>query len=136
MAQLAHDHPTWLRFFIRRDQRTPLGDVGARSFLLRIGYQLASLHPELFRQDSIQLAVEQRIGTAAADSEVVGAEVKRILASPFYQKVVHIQQKVERGGGRVVGLKVEELVVAPQLVDLSALWNMALGRPSPGSTPA
>ena len=130
MAQLAHDHPDWPRYFIRRDQRTALGDVGAHSFLLRIGYQLAALHPELFRQDRIQLAVEQRIGTAEAGSEVIGAEVKRILASPFYQKVVHIQQQVERTGGRVVGLQVEELVVDPQLLDLSALQNMALFDPA------
>jgi hypothetical protein len=27
MAQLAHDHPDWLRYFIRRDQRSVLADV-------------------------------------------------------------------------------------------------------------
>ncbi|MBN1136329.1 MAG: hypothetical protein JXM73_07075 [Anaerolineae bacterium] len=85
---------------------------------------------------SASLHTGQRITKVQADSEIIGAEVKRILASPFYQKVVHIQQQVGRSGGRVVGLKVEELVVAPQLVDLSALRSMALRQPSPGSTPA
>src|SRR5687768_17287198 len=33
MAQLAEDHPKWLRYFLRRDQREVLADVGARSFL-------------------------------------------------------------------------------------------------------
>jgi hypothetical protein len=131
MAQLAHDRRDWPRYFIRRDQRTPLGDVGAHSFLLRIGYQLAAVCPELFRLDRIQLAVEQPIGTAEAGSEVVGVEVVRILAPPFHQKVVHIHQQVEQSGGRVVGLKVtEELVVDPQLLDLSALQNMALFDPA------
>jgi hypothetical protein len=38
LAQLAHDHPNWLRYFIRRDQRSVLSDVSAKSLLLRIGY--------------------------------------------------------------------------------------------------
>lgn len=33
LAQLAHDHPNWPVYFIYRDQRTPLGDVDAESFL-------------------------------------------------------------------------------------------------------
>src|SRR5262245_44979781 len=43
-AQLAADHPDWLCYFIRRDQRSTLSGVGARSFLLRIGYQFAAHH--------------------------------------------------------------------------------------------
>lgn len=130
MAQLAHDHPDWPRYFIRRDQVTPLGDVGTKSFLLRIGYQLVALYPHLFTQERVQIAVEQRIGTAAAGSEVIGAEVKRLLASPFYQKALQIQQHVERNAGRIVGLKVEELVVETRLLDLSDLQNMALLDPA------
>jgi hypothetical protein len=96
MAQLAADRPTWLRYFIRRDQRTPLGDVGVRSFLLRIGYQLAALQPDIFTSERIQLSVEQRVGEIEARGEVVGTEVRRILASPFYQKALEIRQNVER----------------------------------------
>ena len=40
MAQLANAHPQWLRYFIRRDQRTVLEDVSSKSLLLRLGYQL------------------------------------------------------------------------------------------------
>jgi hypothetical protein len=36
MAQLAHDHADWLRYFIRRDQREVLTDVSDKSFLLRL----------------------------------------------------------------------------------------------------
>jgi hypothetical protein len=48
MAQRAHDHSEWLRYFIRRDQRSVLADVSDKSVLLRIGYQLAARHPHLF----------------------------------------------------------------------------------------
>src|SRR5262245_8889153 len=130
MAQLAAEHPTWLRYFIRRDQRTPLGDVGVRSFLLRIGYQLAALHPDLFTSERIQLSVEQRVGEIEARGEVVGAEVKRILASPFYQKALEIRQRVGRNAGRTVGLKVEELVIETRQLDQSDLQNMALLDPA------
>jgi ferredoxin len=107
MAQLAADHPDWPRYFIRSNQVTPLGDVGAKSFLLRIGYQLVALYPHLFTQERVQIAVEQRVGTAAAGSEVVGAEVKRLLASPFYQKALQIQQHVERKVGAPFHLQSE-----------------------------
>ncbi len=136
MAQLAADHPpaagrpTWLRYFIRRDQRTPLGDVGVRSFLLRIGYQLAALHPDLFTQERVQLSVEQRIGEVEAKGEVVGAVVKRVLASPFYQKAVEVRQHVERNAGRIVGLKLEELVIETRQLDPSDLQYMALLDPA------
>lgn len=130
MAQLAHDHADWPRYFIRRDQRTPLGDVAAHSFLLRIGYQLAALHPDLFTPEQVQLTVEQRMGTVEAAGDVIGAEVKRLLASPFYQKVVLIQQHVTQNRGKVVGLRIEELVVEPRLLEPAALANMALFDPA------
>lgn len=130
MAQLAADHPSWLRYFIRRDQRTPLGDVGAKSFLLRIGYQLAALHPDLFTQEGIQLSVEQRIGEVEAKGEVVGAEVKRILATPFFAKAVEIRQHVQRNAGRIVGLKLEELVIETRQLDAGDLQYMALLDPA------
>jgi hypothetical protein len=33
MAWIARHHPTWPRYFIRRDQRTPLEDGGARGLI-------------------------------------------------------------------------------------------------------
>ena len=94
MAQLARDNPQWLRYFIRHDQQRTAAGASARSFLLHVGFQLACLHPELFAQNEVRLSVEQRIGDAAAGSEVVGAEVRRLVASPFYSKVVEIDQQV------------------------------------------
>ncbi len=130
MAQLAHDHPDWPRYFIRRDQRTPLGDVGVHSFLLRIGYQLAAIFPELFTQEQVKIVIEQRIGTVEEQGAVTGADVKRILASPFYTKVLQIQQQVERNKGTVVGLRVDELVIDPRLIDQKDLQFMALFDPA------
>jgi hypothetical protein len=87
MAQLATDHPDWPRYFIRRDQRTPLADVGIKSFLLRIGFQLVALHPELITQEQVKISVEQRIGAVEAGGEAVGAEIQRIIAAQTRVKI-------------------------------------------------
>ena len=130
MAQLAHDHPEWLRYFIRRDQRSVLADVSDRSLLLRVGYQFAALHPELFTQEQLNLSVAQHIGRVGKAGKVVGAEVKRLVASPFYQKVIEIEQHVQANGGRVVGLRVEELFVEPRLLPAEDLLYLALIHPA------
>jgi hypothetical protein len=130
MAQLAHDHPEWLRYFIRRDQRTPLGDVGVHSFLLRIGYQLAARFPELFTPENLTIAVEQRLGTVEDKGEAVGAEIGKIVASPFYRSVIQIQQHVESIKGNVIGLRVDELWLEPRSLDPGSLQFMALIDPA------
>jgi hypothetical protein len=130
MAQLAHDHPEWLRYFIRRDQREVLADVSDKSFLLRVGYQLAARRPELFSQEALRLSVVQRIGEVGEQAEVVGAEVKRLTASPFYQKVLEIEQQVRLNRGKVVGLRVEELVVESRLLQVEDLLHLALIDPA------
>jgi hypothetical protein len=130
IAQLAHDHPEWLRYFIRRDQRSVLADVSDRSLLLRIGYQFAVSHPELFTQEQLNLSVAQHIGGVGKAGEVVGAEVKRLVASPFYQKVIEIEQHVQANQGRTVGLRVEELFVEPRLLPAADLLYLALIHPA------
>jgi len=126
IAQLAHDHADWPVYFIRRDQRTPLGDVSARSFLLHIGYQLAALHPQVFEPERVKMVVEQRVRAVEAGGAVVAANVERLLASPFYQQVVWIRQQIEVNGGDVTGLRVGEWVAAPRLLPLNDLQYMAL----------
>jgi hypothetical protein len=130
IAQIAHDHPNWPVYFIRRDQRAAFGAVGAHSFLMRIGYQLAALYPELFTPEKVKLVVEQRIGVVDESGVAVGAEVERVIASPFYQQTVRIRQQVERNKGAVVGLRVGEWVVDPSLIPLSDLQNLALIDPA------
>jgi len=129
MAWLAGQHRDWPRYFIRRDQIAPLDDPGPRSFLRRIGYQLAATYPALFRREAVELQVRQRIGSVAERGEAVGAEIDRILASPFHQTAIHIGQEVERVGGRVIGLRVREVVADPGLLPVETLQDMALFDP-------
>jgi hypothetical protein len=108
IAQLATDHPDWLLYMLRHDQRALLEDGSARSFLLRIGFQLAALWPELLSSEQVQIQIEQRIGSAAKDASVVAAEVDRILTSPFHQAVIQVRQEVDLTAGTIVGLRVGE----------------------------
>jgi hypothetical protein len=130
LAWLAQQRPSWPRYFIRRDQRSPLGDAGAYSLLLRIGLQLAAVHPGLFNKDQVTVAVEQRFGKIAEVGEAVGAEVARLLASPFYRTTISVRQQAEQDLGRVVGLRIGEWVTDPRLLPLSDLQFMALIDPA------
>jgi hypothetical protein len=86
MAQLAHDHPAWPRYFIRRDQHALLADVSVKSLLLRVGYQIAARYPDLFSADELKLSVAQHVGEAAAGSEVVGVDAERLVAFDSQRK--------------------------------------------------
>jgi hypothetical protein len=130
MAQLANDNPAWLRYFIRRDQREVLADVSDRSLLLRIGYQLAALRADLFSQEQLTISVVQRISDVGEHGEAVGVEVNRLAASPFYQKILQIEQQVRANQGRVVGLRVKELIFEPRLLSVSDLVHLALIDPA------
>lgn len=130
MAEVANAHPQWLRYFIRRDQRTVLADVSSKSLLLRLGYQLAASNPGLFQLRQLQLSVEQRIGEIAGGGEVVGAEIKRLRASPFYRSFLRIEQQVQAAKGSLVGLRVGELTVEPRLLEAEDLLNLALIDPA------
>jgi len=136
IAQLAADHSpavpenAWLRYFIRRDQLEALGDVGVRAFLLRIGFQFAALHPELFSPEQIQITIEQRVGAVEDRGKVIGAQVEKIISNPFHQAVLRIQQEVQRVSGELVGLRVGEFYSDPQAFDESQLQNMALFDPA------
>ncbi|MDQ3764686.1 MAG: hypothetical protein M3460_25075 [Actinomycetota bacterium] len=130
VAQLAEENPDWLVYFIRRDQRSPMSAANARAVLLRIGFQLSVLRPELFAADRVRVVVEQRIGEVVRDGSAVAAEVGRILSSPFHQTVIHIQQEVARNHGAVTGLRVREWVADPRLLNLDDLATMALLDPA------
>ena len=130
IAQLATDHPDWLLYMLRHDQRAPLEDGSARSFLLRIGFQLAALRPELLSSEQVQIQVEQRIGSAAKDASVAAAEVDRILTSPFHQAVIQVRQEVDLAAGTIVGLRVGEWAADPRLLDVADLAAMALLDPA------
>jgi tetratricopeptide (TPR) repeat protein len=130
MTWLARRYPDCPRYFIRRDQRTPLGDVGARSLLLQIGCQLAATQPDLFTREQVEVAVEQRIGTVAETGQAIGAQVERIISSPFYQAVMQIQQQVKELKGNVIGIRVGEWITDPRLIPVDDLQYMALIDPA------
>lgn len=130
MAWLAHEHPNWCRYFIRRNQRTPLGDVGSYSFLLQVGFQLAATYPNLFKQEHIKIAVEQRIGIAT-NSEIVGVEIEKMFASPFYEKVIQIQQQVTQSKDtNITGVRIGEFYATERDLPLENLQFMALFDPA------
>jgi hypothetical protein len=130
IAQIAAESPDCLVFFIRRDQRTPPGETSARAFLLRTGFQLAALRPNLFDLEQLRIEVTQEVGAAAQDAEVVGARVERIRASPFHQTVIRITQQVRQAGGKLTGLSVGEWIADPRLIELDSLQEMALLGPA------
>jgi tetratricopeptide (TPR) repeat protein len=130
VAGLAQQHPDWCRYFIRRDQHRPLAEPSAENFLLMTGLQLTARRPELFDQAQVELAVYQRLDDVGAGSKLVGAEIERVLSSPFRRSVVRVQQEVRHGAGTLTGLRIGELVSDPRLVPLADLQFMALIDPA------
>ncbi len=128
VAQLAHEHPRWPVYFVRRDQIGPLMDVGAHSFLMRVGFQLAMHHPDLFKPEQVKVTVEQRVGEATGS--LVAAEIDRLLASPFFTTLVRVKQDVERSAGKITAVHVGEYVQDPRLIPLEDLQHMALLDPA------
>ena len=107
-----------------------MGESDARSFLLRTGFQLAAIHPELFGLEQVRIEVTQRIGAADENADVVGAEVNRIYASPFHRSVLRIQQEINKVSGSVAGVRIGEWIADPRLIDLADLQQMALFGPA------
>lgn len=127
IASLAKQHPGWPRYFIRKDQTTQLNDPGSRSFLLKVGFQLAARFPELFSTDAVRIAVEQRLGSVDA---AVAVEVGRLVASPFHQVIIQIAQQVNRASREVTGLRIGEWVTSPRLLPVGDLLYQALLDPA------
>jgi hypothetical protein len=130
VAQLASDHEDWLVFFIRQDQRTSLGEIGVRSFLLRTGLQLAAVRPELFALEQIRIEVEQRIGAVEEGAAVVAAKIRTMIATPFHQSVLRIKQEIEQARGSVGGILIDEWITDPSLIAVDDLQQMALFHPA------
>ncbi|MDA9396264.1 hypothetical protein WN73_37755 [Bradyrhizobium sp. CCBAU 45394] len=130
IAQLANNNTDWPVFYIRRDQTTSIGETSARSFLLRIGWQLAALRPELFDLDSVEVDVTQSVGDIPEGADVIGARVERLRASPFHQAAIRISQTVERAAGKLIGLSVGEWITDPRLLAVDDLQEMGLFAPA------
>jgi WD40 repeat protein len=131
MAQLAYDHPEWPRYFIQNLQHGALSGAGTRSFLMRIGLQLSERFPDLFARDDVVLDVEQEIGTLSRQGSAVGVDIKTLIASPFYRRVmVKVKQKVQQAEGSLQGIRIETVIAEPRLLPLDDLQNLALFEPA------
>jgi hypothetical protein len=133
MAWLAHCNPGWARYFVRRDQISPLGPAGARSFLMTTGLQLAARYPLAFSQDEVEISIKQRL-TKGGKGSLVGAEIGRLVSSPFRRVTLDIIQEVEQTQGLVLGLRVHEWITEPRLIPYDDLQHMALYDPADALT--
>jgi HEAT repeat protein len=129
-AGMARKNERWLRYFIRRDQRLPLGGTGSRTFLLQIGFQFAALYPEAFHPQYLEMRIRNRVGRVAAGGQLVGVKIQQLLASPFFRAVIDISQQVQENQGTVTGLQVEQWVSDPHLLPIEDLAYVALIDPA------
>lgn len=129
LAWLARQHQNWPRYFIRRNEISPLGPPGARSFLFHIGLQLAALFPGAFETKRLSITVEQRLSRVNENAKVIGAEIQRLIASPFVSATIRITQELA-AAGNVTGLKIDEYVAEPRMSAVSDLQYLALIDPA------
>ena len=126
MAHLAATHPRWPRYFIRRDSKGLLRPGDAKTFLLTVGGQLATLYPHLFHPENLEVVVRQRIGSVEAGGEAIGARIKELYVSPFYQVALLVEQEIRKVAGKVTGLEVGRLVSEPRLLQMQDLQYLGL----------
>jgi hypothetical protein len=130
LASLACACPDRPRYFIRRDSRTPLSSGDARSFLFAIGYQLATLHPDLFRPDKLEVVVSQRIQELQSGAKAVGIMVDDLHVSPFYRTSIRVEQDATVVVGELQGLSARRMVAEERFLELSNLQHLALLDPA------
>ena len=131
MAQLAYDNPVWLRYFIRRDQISGLSTVGARSFLMRLGFQLEKTESDSINNANKHIENQQTAKQTTQGSEILGLSVKRLKASPFYQQILlKVSQSVKKSGGQMTGVQIDTLIADPLLLPLKDLQETALFEPA------
>jgi hypothetical protein len=130
MAHLAATHPQWPRYFLRRDSVNFLRPGDAKTFLLTVGGQLATLYPDLFKPDRLEAVVRQRIGDPEANGEVVAARVKELQASPFYRVAILAEHEIRRVAGKATGVEIGRLISQPRLISMQDLQYLGLLDPA------
>lgn len=130
MAWLARRWPDALRYFIRRDSRSPLDAADARSLLLSLGHQLAHRRPELFQPERLEVVVCQRVDSVEMGGRLSGIRVADLQVSPFYQTALRVEQTVGRVAGELEGIAVGRMVVEDRLLEPGLLQFLALLDPA------
>jgi hypothetical protein len=130
MAHLAATHPQWPRYFIRRDSRVLLRPGDAKTFLLTVGGQLATLYPDLFKPENLEVVVRQRIGDLEASGEAIAVRIKELRASPFYRVAIQAEQEIQRVAGKATGVEIGHLVSEPRQMSMQDLQYLGLLDPA------
>jgi hypothetical protein len=130
MASLAHHHPEWLRYFIRRNSTTPLSGGDTASVFWHIGHQLAARRPALFHPDQLEVVVTQRVGTAGPGADIVGVRIEDLRVSPFHRTAIRVEQDIQSLGGRLAAIEVNQATVDPRLLAPETLQYLALLDPA------
>ncbi|MFJ8016730.1 hypothetical protein [Streptomyces sp. NPDC096339] len=131
LAGLAHAHPEWQHYFIRKDSRTALVGTDLQSFLLTVGHQLARNRPNLFDPQRLEVTVEQRIGTVEAGASAVGIRIDDLRASPFQRTAaLRVEQDILHASGSVQGVEIGTATVEPRLLEPAVLAHLALIGPA------
>jgi len=130
LAHLAAEHPNWLRYFIRRNSQEILKPGDAKTFLLTIGGQLATLRPELFHPENLEVIVRQRVEDVEPGGQVIGAWIGKLRASPFYRTAIQVEHVIGRARGGVIALKIDELIDSARLLSMQDLQELGLLYPA------
>ncbi|WP_327643758.1 ATP-binding protein [Micromonospora zamorensis] len=129
LARFATERPRSLRYFLRSDSRQSLAYGDARTFLLRIGHQLAALVPDAF-PEALDISAEQQIGTVAEGGSATAVRIGSLQVSPFRFTALRSRQRVEIVAGDLIGIDVAQIDADPDLLDVPTLERMALRTPA------
>lgn len=131
MAHLANENPSWLRYFVQMKSLREPSNMSARQFLIDIGFQLATMHPDLMQQNKITIEIEQHVGNLNTGSDILGLSVGTLRKSPFYsQMVTRIQQETGTESGRVRAIDIDKVINDPETLPLADLQELALFGPA------
>ncbi|WP_437663009.1 hypothetical protein [Sorangium sp. So ce1182] len=118
-----------LHHFLRRGHteyslwRDPYG------FLTSIGFQLRERFGKEIFPSSVAVDVNQRVALLDEGATMVGARIQRLIAVPWSDSKLSVQQRVDQAKGAATGVHVEELVEDYHRIPLVTFREMALIAP-------
>jgi hypothetical protein len=130
MAHLAATNTQWPPYFIRRDSRKLLSAGDAKTFLITVGGQFATLYPDLFKPNRLEIVVRQRIGDLEADGEAIAVRITDLQASPFYRVAIRAEQEIRHAAGKATGVEIGRLVAEPRQMSMQDLQYLGLLDPA------
>ncbi|REE96512.1 hypothetical protein [Thermomonospora umbrina] len=117
------------RYFIRRDGVAPLSSADGRAFLFRVGHQIAVLRPELM-DPGVDVHSTMEVDRLGEDAELIGVDIGRLIVSAFRRTALWSRQSVPEVRGRVIGVRIGEVVADLSRANLASLTGQALVEPA------